>query len=195
MQVNQTNYRKLEGLSASQIKLFDKNKYKFYLEVIQKEKRKETTSDALVLGTLVDYCLSDCLGSWREFEQKFDNRFILLSVKKGTGQLFLLADLLYEYTVRDMDEKGNQISSFSDKFEEAFNKLQNQDKFKGKTVEWALTQFAGNEAETYYTENLQAINKVAVDIWMLDKGKNIVDNTIYDQHVKYLFESKMPTLV
>jgi hypothetical protein len=184
-----TNYRKLEGLSASNIKLFAKDRIAFYKEVVLKEKRKEKTSDALSLGTMIDFCLSDCLGSWQEFEQRFDEKFILLSVKKGSGQMFLLSDLLYEYTLRDMDEEENITSSFSERFEEAFLKLQEQDKFKGKKLEWALDQFKDSDAEIYFSENLKAIDKIAIDQWMLDKGKTIVENTIYDENIKYLFES------
>jgi hypothetical protein len=105
MNINQTLYRKIDALSASDIKLFAKDRIAFYHQKVLGEKRKEKTSDSLVLGTLIDYCLSDCKGSWQELEQNFDDRFILLSVKKGTGQLFLLADLLYEFTIRDMNEE------------------------------------------------------------------------------------------
>ena len=190
MQVNQIPYRKIDALSASDIKLFNQDRIKFYHQKVLGEKRKEKTSDSLVLGTLIDYCLSDCKGSWQEFEQKFDDKFILLSVKKGTGQLFLLADLLYEYTLRDMDEEGNITSSFSIRFEEAFDKLQKEDKFKGKKVEWALEQFKDSDAETYFSENLKAIDKLAVDSWMLDKCKFIVENVLMDDNVKHLFEEK-----
>lgn len=190
MQVNQIPYRKIDALSASDIKLFNQDRIKFYHQKVLGEKRKEKISDSLTLGTLIDYCLSDCKGSWQEFEQNFDDRFILLSVKKGTGQLFLLADLLYEFTIRDMNEEGNITSSFSIRFEEAFNRLQEQDKFKGKKVEWALEQFKDSEAETYFSENLKAIDKLAVDSWMLDKCKFIVENVLIDDNVKHLFEER-----
>ena len=190
MNINQTLYRKIDALSASDIKLFAKDRIAFYHQKVLGEKRKDKFSDSLTLGTLIDYCLSDCKGSWQEFEQNFDDRFILLSVKKGTGQLFLLADLLYEYTLRDMDEEGNITSSFSIRFEEAFDKLQKEDKFKGKKVEWALEQFKDSDAETYFSENLKAIDKLAVDSWMLDKCKFIVENVLMDDNVKHLFEEK-----
>ena len=190
MQVNQTPYRKIDALSASDIKLFAKDRISFYCQKVLGEKRKEKTSDSLTLGTLIDYCLSDCKGSWQEFEQNFDDRFILLSVKKGSGQLFLLADLLYEYTLRDMDEEGNITSSFSNRFEEVFDRLQKEDKFKGKKVEWALEQFKDSDAEIYFSENLKAIDKLAVDSWMLDKCKFIVENVLIDDNVKHLFEER-----
>lgn len=190
MNINQTLYRKIDALSASDIKLFAKDRIAFYHQKVLGEKRKDKFSDSLTLGTLIDYCLSDCKGSWQEFEQNFDDRFILLSVKKGSGQLFLLADLLYEYTLRDMDEEGNITSSFSTRFEEAFDRLQKEDKFKGKKVEWALEQFKDSDAETYFSENLKAIDKLPVDEWMLSKCKSIVENVLIDDNVKHLFEKQ-----
>ena len=190
MQVNQTPYRKIDALSASDIKLFAKDRIAFYHQKVLGEKRKDKFSDSLTLGTLIDFALSDCKGSWQEFEQNFDDKFILLSVKKGSGQLFLLADLLYEYTLRDMDEEGNITSSFSVRFEEAFDKLQKDDKFKGKKVEWALEQFKDSDAETYFSENLKAIDKLPVDEWMLNKCKFIVENVLIDDNVKHLFEEQ-----
>ena len=189
MQVN-TPYKKIDALSASDIKLFNQDRIKFYHQKVLGEKRKDKFSDSLTLGTLIDYCLSDCKGSWQEFEQNFDDKFILLSVKKGSGQLFLLADLLYEYTLRDMDEEGNITSSFSIRFEEAFDKLQKDDKFKGKKVEWALEQFKDSDAETYFSENLKALDKLPVDEWMLNKCKSIVENVLINDNVKHLFEKQ-----
>jgi len=190
MNINQTLYRKIDALSASDIKLFAKDRIAFYHQKVLGEKRKDKFSDSLTLGTLIDFALSDCRGSWQEFEQNFDDKFILLSIKKGTGQLFLLADLLYEYTLRDMDEEGNITSSFSNRFEEAFDKLQKDDKFKGKKVEWALEQFKDSDAETYFSENLKAIDKLPVDEWMLNKCKFIVENVLIDDNVKHLFEEQ-----
>ena len=190
MNINQTLYRKIDALSASDIKLFAKDRIAFYHQKVLGEKRKDKFSDSLTLGTLIDFALSDCKGSWQEFEQNFDDKFILLSVKKGTGQLFLLADLLYEYTLRDMDEEENITSSFSVRFEEAFDRLQKEDKFKGKKVEWALEQFKDSDAETYFSENLKAIDKLPVDEWMLNKCKFIVENVLIDDNVKHLFEEQ-----
>jgi hypothetical protein len=188
MNINQTPYRKIDALSASEIKLFNKDRMTFYYQKVLGEKRKEKSSESLTLGTLIDFVLSDCKGSWQEFERRFDEKFVLLSVKKGSGQLFLLADLIYEYTLRDMDEEGNITSSFSVRFEEAFDQLQKQDKFKGKKVDWALEQFKDSEAETYFSENLKATDKLAIDTWMLDKAKFIIDTVLVDDNVKHLFE-------
>ncbi len=55
MQVN-TPYRKIDALSASDIKLFAKDRMKFYSKQVLGVKRKEITSDSLVLGSLTDYC-------------------------------------------------------------------------------------------------------------------------------------------
>lgn len=190
MQVAQTTYRKLEGLSASNIKLFDRDRYQFYREEILKEKRKQKNSDSIIMGNIVDFALSDCNGSWQEFEQRFDEKFKLLSVKKGSGQMFLLADLYLEYTLRDTGEDGMVTGTFAERFEEAFNALQAQDKFKGKKLEWALEQFTGSDAEIYFRENLESLDKQVVDQWMLDRAKIIVENVIFDENVSHFFTNK-----
>jgi hypothetical protein len=188
MEVKTVSYRKIDALSASDIKLFDKNRFDFYRFKVLGEKRKDKSSDSIVLGSLIDFALSDCLGDWNEFETRFDEKFMLLSVKKGTGQMFLLADLIFEYTLRDTDADGNVQGEFSDRFQEAFDRLQTEDKFKGKTLEWALTQFKDDIA-IYFNECLLSIDRTPVDQWMLDRAKSIVENTIYDDNVGHLFRA------
>lgn len=190
MQIAKSEYRKINKLSASDIKLFNENRYKFYVTKVLGEKQEDLTSPAIVLGTLVDFILSDCRGSLDEFDKRFDEKFKLLSIKKGSGQMFLLVDELFKFTLRDMDEEGNITSSFSTRFEEAFDKLQSQDKFKGKKVEWALEQFRNSDEEIYFQECLDSIGKYVVDTWMLENAKRIVENVSNDENVGYLFKPK-----
>lgn len=187
MQIAKSEYRKINKLSASDIKLFNENRYKFYVTKVLGEKQEDLTSPAIVLGTLVDFILSDCRGSLDEFDKRFDEKFKLLSIKKGSGQMFLLVDELFKFTLRDMDEEGNITSSFSTRFEEAFDKLQSQDKFKGKKVEWALEQFRNSDEEIYFQECLDSIGKYVVDQSMLEKAKSTVEMVIQDENVNWLF--------
>ena len=156
MQINKSEYRKINKLSASDIKLFEKDRNLFYRTKVLGERQQDLTSNAVVLGTIVDFILSDCRGSLDEFDRRFDEKFKLLSIKKGSGQMFLLVDELFKLTLRDMDEEGNITSSFSARFEEAFDKIQSQDKFKGKKVEWALEQFRNSDEEIYFQECLES---------------------------------------
>ena len=190
MQIAKSEYRKINKLSASDIKLFNENRYKFYITKVLGEKQEDLTSPAIVLGTLVDFILSDCRGSLDEFDKRFDEKFKLLSIKKGSGQMFLLVDELFKFTLRDMDEEGNITSSFSTRFEEAFDKLQSQDKFKGKKVEWALEQFRNSDEEIYFQECLDSIGKYVVDQSMLEKAKSTVEMVIQDENVNWLFNGK-----
>jgi len=160
MQIAKSEYRKINKLSASDIKLFNENRYKFYVTRVLGEKQEDLTSPPIVLGQLCDFILSDCRGSLDEFDKRFDEKFKLLSIKKGSGQMFLLVDELFKFTLRDMDEEGNITSSFSTRFEEAFDKLQSQDKFKGKKVEWALEQFRNSDEEIYFQECLDSIGRL-----------------------------------
>lgn len=190
MQINKSEYRKINKLSASDIKLFNENRYKFYVTKVLGERQEDLTSPAIVLGTLVDFILSDCRGSLDEFDRRFDEKFKLLSIKKGSGQMFLLVDELFKFTLRDMDEEENITSSFSTRFEEAFDKMQTQDKFKGKKVEWALEQFRNSDEEIYFQECLDSIGKYVVDQSMLEKAKSTVEMVIQDENVNWLFNKK-----
>ena len=187
MQIAKSEYRKINKLSASDIKLFNENRYKFYVTRVLGEKQEDLTSPPIVLGQLCDFILSDCRGSLDEFDKRFDEKFKLLSIKKGSGQMFLLVDELFKFTLRDMDEEGNITSSFSTRFEEAFDKLQSQDKFKGKKVEWALEQFRNSDEEIYFQECLDSIGKYVVDQSMLEKAKSTVEMVIQDENVNWLF--------
>lgn len=185
--MNVTNYKKIDKLSASSIKLFDKDRMQFYKEFVLKEKRKDKNTESIIMGNLVDFALSDCNGNWEQFEQKFDEHFVLLSDKKGSGQMYELVDELFNITLKSTDEEGNCNMSFLDRFTEAFNIVQKKDKFKGKNVEFALEKFNGSNEELYFQQRLESIGKTMVDEWMLKKVENIVKQTIEDENINHLF--------
>ena len=58
MNVNQIPYRKIDALSASDIKLFFFFWIAFYHQKVLGEKRKDKFSDSLTLGTLIDFAFS-----------------------------------------------------------------------------------------------------------------------------------------
>lgn len=190
MKVNNIDYRKIDKINASAIKMFDKSRFDFYKYYVLKTKKTEDYSPFLAMGLLIDFILSDCRGSLDEFYRRFDEKFKLLSVKKGSGQMFLLVDELFKLTLRDMDEEGNITSSFSARFEEAFDKIQSQDKFKGKKVEWALEQFRNSDEEIYFQECLESIGKYVVDQSLLEKAKSVVEMVIQDENINWLFNGK-----
>jgi len=181
---NYIDYRKIDKLSGSAIKLFDTNRSKFYREVVLKEKRKDKDTDSIKIGNIIDFILSDCKGNIPEFEQRFDEKFALLSGNKGSGQMFLLADLLFEYTQRDSNEENVCTTTFIERFTEAFENLQKQDKFKGKKLEDTVAVFVGSDAETYFKEKLSNIGKVVIDEGMLNYCKKRVELVINDENIE-----------
>lgn len=185
--MNLVNYRKIDKLSASGIKLFDKDRMQFYKEFVLKEKRKEKNTESIIIGNLVDFALSDCNGDWEQFEQRFDEKFVLLSDKKGSGQMYELVDELFNITLKLTDEEGNCNMSFLDRFTEAFNIVQRKDKFKGKTVEFALEKFNGSNEELYFQQRLESIGKTVVDEWVFKKVESIVKSVIEDDNINHLF--------
>lgn len=178
------DYRKIDKLSGSAIKLFATNRSKFYREVVLKEKRKDKDTDSIKIGSVIDFILSDCKGDLLEFEQRFDEKFALLSGNKGSGQMFLLADLLFEYTQRDSNDENICTTTFVDRFTEAFENLQKQDKFKGKTIENTIPLFVGSEAETYFKERLNNIGKTVIDEGMFNYCKKRAELVINDENIE-----------
>src|SRR5687768_1536010 len=92
--VPNVNYRKLEALNSSMIRLFDENPIKFYEQFKLGKARKESKETSLIIGDLVDFYLLECKANEDEFNNRFDEKFALFEGKKGSGQVFLLADKL-----------------------------------------------------------------------------------------------------
>lgn len=180
-------YLKIPKLSASKIKLFKSDRMAFFNQVVLGKKTKDKKTDSLILGDLVDFCLTTCNGNFEQFEHVMDEKFAISTIKKGSGQLFLLADELFNITVEDMDESGNISTSFEDRFTRALAECQKQDKFKGKTIEKVLLDFKDSEAELYFAELMNNMDKIVVDTWMLEKAKNVVENVILDENVGAIF--------
>src|SRR5688500_10561785 len=97
IRVPDVNYRKLTALNCSMIKLFDSDPVKFFEQFkLGKKPDTEKTSAALIIGDIVDFFLLDCRGDEDEFNNRFEDKFALFTGSKGTGQVFVLADTLYD---------------------------------------------------------------------------------------------------
>lgn len=186
--LTQTGYRAITAMNASSIKLFEKDRSRFYKEVVLGEKSVNKESDSIILGNIVDFCLSDCNGNWELFESRMNEKFFLMPVKRGSGQMFDLADELYRLTLQRTDEDGNVVmDNFTDLLNEAFVTIQSQDKFKGKNFEWLVGKWEEEDASKYYDALINNIGKTVIDEWMLEKGKKVVENVIYDEFIQPLF--------
>lgn len=168
------NYRALESLNVSMIKLFDSDPVKFYEQFKLRKKKKDSKTTSLIIGDIVDFFLLDCGGNEDEFERRFDEKFALMEGSKGTGQVFILADLMFELTQNDTDENGVVKTSFDSRFAEAFRKVQEASLYKKKTEDYALKDFTDN-GYSYFQAQLDNIGKIVIEVSLVDKAKRVAE--------------------
>ena len=180
------NYRKLDALNQSMLKLFDSDPVKFFEEFKMGKKRKDKKNTALIIGDLVDFYLLECRGDEHEFETRFDERFSLFSGVKGTGQVFILADFLFEETENCINDAGEVTCSFETRFAEAAKRVRAEDKYKGKDDEKILEDFLKNGKE-YFDIKMDSIGKTVVDISLVDKAKLVAQKLKKDEFTKNIF--------
>jgi hypothetical protein len=175
-----TEYRKLAGLNYSMIKKFDEDIALFYREFILREPREDKESVALNLGSLVDFALIDCGGDEQLFEQRMTEKFALFDGVKSSAQAYDLADSLFSIIMRNRDETGAVGIEFEEAFKQAFEYVQIAGKYKGKTWEKGLEDF-NKVAKEYFDKKIENIGKIVVDLWQVEKSKNIVSQARGDE--------------
>lgn len=180
------NYRKLDALNQSMLKLFDSDPVKFFEEFKMGRKRKDKKNVALMIGDLVDFYLLACMGNEQEFEKRFDERFALFSGVKGTGQVFILADYLFEETENCTNDAGEITCSFETRFAEAVKRVRVDEKYKGKSDDKILEDFLAN-GKDYFDVKMAAIGKTVVDVSIVDKAKAVAQKLKMDEFTKGIF--------
>jgi len=193
-------YRKLEGLNYSAIKTFDKSPVQFFSEFIMGNPKEEEDTVNTLIGNIVDDAILTYLGDFEEFEQHFDESYALFQGEPGSGQGFLLADELFKITMRSVVD-GHITRSFEERFREAFEIVQGEGKYKGKTVEQGLEDFkklnkAGTTPESYFQAKLDNMGKKVVSASIKAKGLQIAANALIDPFTKdyFDFEEHKPVL-
>lgn len=194
-----TEYRKLEALNYSSISKFDESPVKFFDEFILGNLPDDDGDTASsLLGNIVDDVILTHQGNMEEFEQHFSDRYVMYDGERGSGQSFDLADELLRLTKKCIVD-GEVTESFEDRFKEAFETVQRMDKFKGKTVDYALAEFSkpnksGLAPESYFKTKFEALGKLAVSDGIKAKGLQIASNALVDPFVMDYFDfSEDPT--
>lgn len=172
------NYRQIERKSYSDLKLFAKERKKYYklkvlkdVEEIEKDQKSKEKNESIRMGNLVDVRLTD--------NDNFDKYFVRTDAPVPTGQMLTLCDFLFEFTLRDTDDKGVVISDFSDRFEEAYEALKesNRGSVRDK-IETFLKNFP-LKGEQYFKERLQSVGKTIITIEEEQKSDAIVQDLMY----------------
>lgn len=161
--------------SYSTLKLFCTNRFKFYKKYVEKapEYQLDEESDSINLGQMVDCLLT---GTEEEFHQKFD----FIECKRGGGQMWDFGDIVWKLTQLATNEEGEMTREFSDIAEEAFNAVKFDKKgkevaFKGKTLEYALSEFEDSDVEILYEERRGKIGKTIVTAQEMQRAEEIVE--------------------
>lgn len=172
--ISEGMYRGLrDRLSYSSIKKFDNDRKAFYREMILGEKPREKTTISKTMGSLVHMYLA---------EQKFEDKFHLMSAIEPKGQMLLLTNNLYDRAMKSViiNEEGQHV--INEKFEVLFIDAVNETKydtdmkevnFKGKDMEKIIGLFSDSDAEIYYKEMLENIGKEVVSVAMDKKAEDI----------------------
>lgn len=179
------NYRKLEALNYSMIKLFDEKPVQFFEEFKLGKSRKEKKSTASILGNLVDFYVLSCSGDEEEFDSRFDEKFALYESNKGSGQIFTLCDYIFEAT--EFDSEGNAVSALEDRMKDAIQRIQTENKYRGKKFEDVLKDFEAN-GQDYFDTLLANRGKTVVDNSLVDKAKKVSRAILEDPFTAEIFE-------
>ena len=191
-EVTTLNYRELDALNQSMIKLFDSDPVKFFEQFkLGKQKDEDKKSTSLIIGDLVDFYLLSCRGDEDQFYNRFDEKFALMNGEKGSGQVFLLADILFELTKRDTDKDSGKVkTSFESRFTEAVSRVQADGKYKGKLEEKILEDFEKNGLE-YFETLLENIGKTVIDSSLVDKALIVGNKLKNDEFSRDYFDFDM----
>ena len=185
-------YRKLDGLNYSAIKLFNESPVKFFDEYIMGNPREQEDTVSTLMGNIVDDAILTHQGNFEEFEQHFDENYALFLGEPGSGQGFVLADELFKITLKSVID-GKITIGFEDRFREAFELVQADGKYKGKTVQQGIDDFkkpnkAGTTPESYFQAKLENIGKKVVSETIKNKGLQIASNALLDPFTKDYFD-------
>lgn len=185
-------YRKLDALNYSMIKKFESNPVDFYQIFKLGKKKQEDINMSLIIGSIVDFYIIDCYGNKDEFVHRFNEKFALIENNRGSGQVFDLADILFQIT-KDDTEDGILKTSFDDRFTKAVEKIQSLNKYKGKTKEVILLDFI-DKSKLYFDDLIKNMDKTAVDLITLDKAESIVKQLKTDPFTKDILFSESDTI-
>jgi hypothetical protein len=177
----EVKYRTLEGLNQSMLKTFDENPMQFFEEFIMGKPGKQKKSVSFIIGDLVDFYLLDCHMNEDEFVQRMGEQFAISEGSNSSAQAFLLADKLFDLTVRDTNEDGEATTDFRTRFTEAFETVQKLGKYSGKGVDKGLEDFE-KVARNYYQAKIENLGKTIVDQVHIEKAKYLVETLRYDDN-------------
>lgn len=174
--ISEREYRSLKGrISYSNLRKLDSDREAFYKECVLGEKPREKKSASLLMGDMVHALLG--------LPGTFDEKFLLATTTRPTGQVGTLVDNLIERSVRSLltNDEGEQVQqdSFEVIFSDALQYTQydargEQIAFKGKSKEKVLEMFK-ETGQAYYEECMNNLNRTVVTIADIEKAEKLTN--------------------
>jgi len=177
---SEREYRKLETLSASDLKVFaTEDRRTFFKKCVLKQKDDdEEESRASKIGSVV-HCL---MLEPEEFDKKY---CMSICTDPPTGNMKKFVDALYKHTIANIDELGEVQIGFTE-----LAKLAYKDSgIKRDKLETVINNFRDKEPELYYREkrNCGFGNKELLCTADRNIADKIVENLKYHEHTRDIF--------
>lgn len=185
-------YRQREGLNFSSIKTFEDKGVGIFFKEFMVGDKKDVSTNAVLIGNMVDDIILTYGGDFEAFQQNFDYRYAKFDGVKSSAQAFVLADYIFESMMEvelGVKTVENASKLFEACFSEAFNKIQAEGKYKGKTPEQALQDFE-KVARGYFDQKISNIGKMVVDLDMINVAQSVANQLLQDEFTASLLKGE-----
>lgn len=171
------DYRRIDMLSASDLKLFASDRKKFYKKNILKEEEEEEYNWSTLIGNLCHTLLLE--------PETFDNKYFMsICTEMPTGLMLAFVEALYKHTAANTDEEGMVTKDF-----ETLTKLAHEDSGFKITLDTVMKKFVGTNAESYYKELRESKSRKLTVVCTKDLtvAQSIVDRVRADDFIGPIF--------
>lgn len=186
-------YRQKDGLNFSSIKVFDQKGPKMFYKEYVMGLREDKETSAILIGNMVDEIITNYGGDLTMFEQEFSDKYVQYDGVKSSAQAFVLADYLFE-GLRETIHDGRVTGDFETCFRAAFDRIQAEGKYKGKTWDKGLEDF-NKVAKDYFDKKIQNIGKKVVDLNMVQTARNVANQLLTDSFTSSILRGERNTLL
>jgi hypothetical protein len=188
----EVNYRKLQALNCSMLKVWDENPTLFFEQFKLGKKKERPPTASTIVGDIAHFFALDCRGSDAEFEQTMHKKFAQFLGEKGSGQVFTLCDILFDVTKEHLDENNVCTLELADRFEIAYSRIKALDKYKNKTIDDVWDDFEKKGGD-YFKALIDNIGKTVVTPVQIEKGKFVANTVLQDEYTSDFFVGDIHT--
>lgn len=162
-----SDYRKIDRLSYSALKIYDNDRKKFYKKYILGQEDDDSDSDAARLGTIVDIIMTD--------PDNFDDYFVISSAEKPSGQLLKFVTFLFDITLKET-KNGVVQSDMIDRMQKAYLVLREENGGKLRDKYETFVENFVAKGRSYYDELLESVGKMLITSEEMNLANSICDS-------------------